>query len=175
MKTRNGMSYEEAGAKGGINGAGTPKSMRSNLPVVHPGTEKTQFKPGNGRGGRKKGSKNRIPMTLQVAIEKSFQKLGGVSYLVRMGESHPQAYLALLGKIIPRNITVSAAAGEPRDMLEVARRIAFILALADKKTLIEHQEIEHGSDRDFSGQPDLSGDRQLVHLNGGGRPFDDGA
>lgn len=59
------------------------------------------------RKGRPKGSANKLTATLKEAIEASFSQIGGVRYLVRMAEEEPKAYMALLGKILPKDINAT--------------------------------------------------------------------
>lgn len=55
--------------------------------------------------GRPKGSKDKIQTRVKEAIEAAFSELGGVQYLVTMGKKEPKAFMALLGKVIPKEIT----------------------------------------------------------------------
>ena len=61
-------------------------------------------KPGERRGGRKKGVPNKITRDLREALLQSFNEAGGVKYLVRLSKKSPSAYTTLLGKIIPTEI-----------------------------------------------------------------------
>ena len=54
-----------------------------------------------GEGGRPKGSKNRVTMTLRQALEESFTKRGGVKYLETLDD---RDYVGLLGKLMPIQI-----------------------------------------------------------------------
>jgi len=59
-------------------------------------------KPGSQRrGGRKKGTPNKISTKLKNAIENAFAALGGEDYLVKIAEEDPRTFCALLGKILP--------------------------------------------------------------------------
>jgi hypothetical protein len=57
--------------------------------------------------GRQKGSRNRVPLELAQMIETALSKAGGVEYLVRQANENPVAFLALLGKILPRQVEVT--------------------------------------------------------------------
>ena len=57
--------------------------------------------------GRPKGSKNKITSDVKAAIVAAFDELGGVDYLVEQGRDNPQAFLTLLGKVIPREVSGS--------------------------------------------------------------------
>ncbi len=54
--------------------------------------------------GRQKGAVNKLTKTIKEAIEASFDQVGGTAYLARMAEEHPQAYMTLLGKVIPTQV-----------------------------------------------------------------------
>ena len=78
--------------------------------------------PINAGKGRKKGSKNKVPRVLKDAILSALAELGGVAYLVHQGEKNPNAFLALLGRVLP--IQVKEGGAEPlmpRDVIHVHR------------------------------------------------------
>jgi hypothetical protein len=62
--------------------------------------------PGGPRAGagRPKGVPNHITRTIKDAIEAAFQGVGGPEYLMRQAEENPQAFMTLLGKIIPAQV-----------------------------------------------------------------------
>jgi hypothetical protein len=66
-------------------------------------------------GGRQKGTPNKITLDLKEMIEGALQAAGGCEYLTAQAKKHPAAFMALLGKILPRDIKVS---GEVRHTLE---------------------------------------------------------
>lgn len=76
-----------------------------------------KFQKGNKQGGRKKGAVNKITADIKTAIEKAFDELGGYKWLVRLAQDKPEAFAVLLGKILPKDINVSGAAGEPLQIL----------------------------------------------------------
>ena len=67
-------------------------------------TEAKKNLPPAAGSGRKKGVKNRVTVLLKEAIEQSFDRVGGVDYLVKMADDEPKAYMALLGKVLPNKI-----------------------------------------------------------------------
>jgi hypothetical protein len=69
-------------------------------------------------GGRQKGTPNRITRTVKEAIEAAFDELGGVDYLVRTAERHPTAFLSLLGRVLPTEVS----GGVNVDLIEAIRR-----------------------------------------------------
>jgi len=54
--------------------------------------------------GRPKGSVNKLTASVKEAIEAAFYGVGGHEYLMRQANEHPQAFLILLGKIIPAQV-----------------------------------------------------------------------
>lgn len=55
-------------------------------------------------GGRQKGTPNKLTASVKEAIEAAFRGVGGAEYLMRQAEENPQAFLTLLGKIIPAQV-----------------------------------------------------------------------
>lgn len=55
--------------------------------------------------GRPKGSPNKITADIRSAIVQAFDKVGGVNYLVVQARENPQAFLTLLGKVLPKEVT----------------------------------------------------------------------
>ena len=75
-----------------------------------------QFKKGDPkRGGRVKGTPNRTTVELKAAILEAATKAGGkgklVGYLTRMALEQPAAFMTLLGKVLP--LQVSGESGGP--------------------------------------------------------------
>ncbi len=60
------------------------------------------FKPGE--GGRPKGVPNRLTVSVKDAIERAFDRLGGVSYLEHVGKTDPRTFCALLSKLLPTKL-----------------------------------------------------------------------
>jgi len=59
-------------------------------------------------GGRRKGSKNRIPAGLKEAILKAAEKAGDeagmVGYLTKQATLNPGPFMGLLGKVLPTTL-----------------------------------------------------------------------
>ena len=94
---------------------------------------KHQNKPGGERkGGRKKGTPNKVTQTVRESIEGAFGELGGQAYLVKVGKEEPKAFLQLLSKIIPRDLNVNMPENEipVLNVVDAARRIAYLFAMA---------------------------------------------
>jgi hypothetical protein len=56
-------------------------------------------------GGRAAGTPNRLTKSVRDAILAAFDELGGVSYLVDVGRQKPDVFCALLGKVLPTQLT----------------------------------------------------------------------
>jgi hypothetical protein len=87
--------------------------------------------PGGPRAGagRPKGVPNHITRTIKDAIEAAFQGVGGPEYLMRQAEENPQAFMTLLGKIIPAQVQADVTSGGK----SVADMQAAVIAALAKK------------------------------------------
>ena len=66
--------------------------------------------PGNakkkrGPGGSRKGIPNKNTAQLKEMILQALDDAGGVAYLAQQAEEKPAAFLALIGKVLPMQIT----------------------------------------------------------------------
>lgn len=76
-----------------------------------PGTPKT--------GGRKKGTPNKLTGDVKAMVIQALARKGGVEYLVEQADANPTAFLTLVGKIIPHQ--VSGENGGPVSIEHVIR------------------------------------------------------
>ena len=60
---------------------------------------------GNAGKGRPKGSANKITRDIREAVLQSFETVGGAEYLATQARDNPTAYLTLLGKVLPMQVT----------------------------------------------------------------------
>lgn len=56
----------------------------------------------------RKGSPNKINSQLAAMIERALHDAGGRDYLVKQAEKNPAAFMALLGKCLPKDIRMDA-------------------------------------------------------------------
>src|SRR4051812_12891771 len=68
-------------------------------------------KKGERRGGRKPGTPNKVTAELREMIKGALDAVGGQSYLETQARACPAAFLVLLGKTLPRELT--GAGGAP--------------------------------------------------------------
>lgn len=55
--------------------------------------------------GRPKGIPNKSTILIKQAILRAFEKVGGEDYLVRVAEEDPKTFCALLGRVLPLEVT----------------------------------------------------------------------
>jgi hypothetical protein len=55
-------------------------------------------------GGRQKGTPNKTTAELKDMVLKALENKGGVAYLERCAEDSPNAFLSLLGKVLPLQV-----------------------------------------------------------------------
>lgn len=74
-------------------------------------------------GGRKKGVPNKATKALKDMILGALDQAGGQDYLVKQAKINPQAFMGLIGKVLPQELknqveggfTVHVTTGVPRD------------------------------------------------------------
>jgi hypothetical protein len=72
---------------------------------------------GNAGKGRPKGSPNKFNATLKDMILNALNDVGGQSYLAQQASMNPSAYMALLGKVLPMQITGADPNGNPSEIV----------------------------------------------------------
>lgn len=63
------------------------------------------FKPGERPVGRAKGTPNKTTAALKDMILAALDRKGGVDYLEAQAEANPTAFLTLIGKVLPLQVT----------------------------------------------------------------------
>ena len=110
--------------------------------------------------GSRKGIPNRTTQNIKEAIEGAFDRLGGVDYLVSVGQSDPRTFCALLSKLLPTKLAnadgspLLAALTELTDA-QLEARTARALADAQRAGLMS-------SPNGLSGQPILEVQAEVV-------------
>lgn len=70
-------------------------------------------KPGERRGGRQKGTPNKLTADIKETIAAAFDEAGGKEYLVGIAKDDPRTFCTLLGKIIPTTV-----GGDPENPIQ---------------------------------------------------------
>lgn len=76
-------------------------------------------KPGERRGGRQKGTPNKITGELKTMVLEALDQAGGVRYLVDRARDTPGPFLTLVGKVLPLTV-----AGDPQAPLQVVQQMS---------------------------------------------------
>jgi hypothetical protein len=59
---------------------------------------------GQKTGGRKKGTPNKLTVSVKEALSDAFDELGGIKSLVRWGQENPDDFYKLWVKLLPNEI-----------------------------------------------------------------------
>jgi hypothetical protein len=62
-------------------------------------------RPGERRGGRQKGTPNKVDGDIKHMVLAALAGVGGEQYLMRQADENPTAFLTLVGKVLPLQIT----------------------------------------------------------------------
>lgn len=98
--------------------------------------------PGERRGGRERGTPNQLP-DLRAITLKALMRAGGVEYLERQALENPAPFLALLGRVMPREVHTEITA-ELRIRQEVRHElIEKLVVLLGTQSAGNDERIEH--------------------------------
>lgn len=67
--------------------------------------DETRIGKGKPGPGRPKGIPNAITSDLKAMIRGALDKAGGIDYLARQAEENPAAFMSLVGKTLPKELT----------------------------------------------------------------------
>lgn len=79
-------------------------------------------KPGERRGGRQKGVPNQLTTDVKAMILAALDAAGGADYLLTQAHANPSAFMVLVGKVLP--LQLSGANGGPVEMIVTGVRRA---------------------------------------------------
>jgi hypothetical protein len=75
---------------------------QSQEPRLGPSGQKNR---GNAGKGRKKGSQNKTPKLVKDMVLEALEQVGGVMYLVMQANENPVAFMALVAKCMPTQVS----------------------------------------------------------------------
>lgn len=84
-------------------------------------TPKNTGKFGKGNPGKPKGAVNKTTADLKEMILTALSQAGGVSYLARQANEKPAAFLALVGKVLPMQVS-----GDPDNPLALSVTVKYV-------------------------------------------------
>lgn len=84
-------------------------------------TDTGRPKPPNAGKGRPKGAQNKENKALREMILEALDRKGGSDYLVEQADKNPKAFLSLLGRVLP--LQVSGEGGGPLEISVIKRVI----------------------------------------------------
>ena len=68
---------------------------------------KGSFTKGDPRAGRRPGSQNKVGADIRSMISGALDEAGGKQYLVDQAHANPTAFLALVGRTVPRDVNLA--------------------------------------------------------------------
>ena len=75
-------------------------------------------RPPNAGKGRKKGTPNKVTGELKSMILEALANAGGVTYLQKQADANPNAFLSLVGKVLPMTIGAGDGTGLKKLVIE---------------------------------------------------------
>lgn len=78
-------------------------------------------KPGERRGGRKRGTPNKLTATNKARLEEAFQRLGDVDALVEWASEERTEFYRLWGKLIPSDVKLEGTGEGGALVLKIVR------------------------------------------------------
>ena len=70
-------------------------------------------KPGERRGGRRKGTPNKVSGSVKEAVLETFMQLGGVTHMAEWAGKNPGDFYRILARLLPREVTGEGGAPIP--------------------------------------------------------------
>lgn len=72
-------------------------------------------------GGSRKGKPNKLTADVKAMILAALDKAGGTQYLLMQAQTNPNAFLTLVGKVLPMTV-----AGDPANPVRTSIEVAFV-------------------------------------------------
>jgi len=76
---------------------------------------------GRKTGGRQKGTPNKLTADLKGMILSALDEAGGIEYLRRRADDSPAAFLSLVGKVLPMQVT-----GDPNNPVSIVTKVELV-------------------------------------------------
>jgi hypothetical protein len=80
----------------------------------------TRPKPPAAGIGRKKGVPNKTTAAVKEMLRQALDEAGGVDYLKTQAVANPKAFLALIGKLIPLEVSASVGVGSLEELVTMS-------------------------------------------------------
>ena len=78
-------------------------------------------RPPNAGKGRPKGAQNKITADVKAMVLAALDKAGGENYLLTQAQTNPNAFLTLVGKVLPMTVQ-----GDPKNPLISGLTVTFV-------------------------------------------------
>ena len=123
--------------------------------MAGPGAPKT--------GGRQKGTPNKISADVRAMVLAALDRAGGEDYLLSQAHDNPKAFLSLVGRILPTQITgpgdKDLIPGPQSDPQLVAQAVMLLIEGAAASGTATELQLPHARTRieDASGEGDEAG------------------
>ena len=72
-------------------------------------------------GGSRKGRPNKLTADVKAMILAALNQAGGTQYLLMQAQTNPNAFLTLVGKVLPMTV-----AGDPANPVRTSIEVAFV-------------------------------------------------
>ena len=117
--------------------AAKPKEKPNQKPSQKAKSDKPQIGKGLPGPGRPKGSKDKIPQQVAEMVAEALTEVGGVQYFIDKAETEPKAFMALCGKLMPKDVNLTMTVDNAT--LEILQQRRSQLAERREK-IIEHRQ-----------------------------------
>ena len=108
--------------------------------------EHGHFLAGNGGGGRKRGSRNKLSETFLETVAKDFAD-HGADAVMRLREEDPATYLKLIAWLIPRELILKREEASDVDLAELTEEEVLALIEAERRRQIIRRAIGKTNDQ----------------------------
>lgn len=101
-------------------------------------TDENKIGKGKAGPGRPKGVPNKATTAIKEMIVQALDRAGGVDYLITQADENPTAFLTLVGKVLPMQLT-----GDGGGPIQVVSKEIAAAEVADIFGLASHAEAVH--------------------------------